>query len=154
MSEEIQYLNNVAQTFKRMSAKVKLIKLIKKAKKEYDSYDFKLARESLKEAYSLDSKNPTILRGLGCLELFDKNYNNALEYYFNAASVSENKELEYTLIGMVYYLQDSLDDAIEYFNKAIAMNDCYEAAYTSRNQAMLENHLKIVDLQEVLKKYF
>ena len=154
MSEEIQYLNNIALTFKRMSAKVKLIKLIKKAKKEYDSYDFNLARESLEEACSLEPQNPTALRGLGCLELFEKNYTKALEYYFNALKTSDSKELEYTLIGMVYYLQDSLDEAIEYFNKAITANDCYEVAYTSRNQAMLENHLKIADLQEVLKKYF
>ena len=51
-------------------------------------------------------------------------------------------------------MQDRLDEAIENFNLAIENNDNYDSAYEGRNQAILENHLKILDLQEVLKKYF
>ena len=51
-------------------------------------------------------------------------------------------------------LQEKLDEAVEYFNLAIDANDNYDKAYEGRNQAMLENHLKIIDLQESLKKYF
>ena len=54
---------------------------------------------------------------------------------------------------MAYYLQDKLDEAIKYFNLAIENNEEYTDAYDGRNQAMLENHLKIMDLQESLKKY-
>lgn len=154
MSKEIQYLNNLAESFKRMSAKIKFINLIKKAKKEYENYDFECAREKLEEAHFLDPENAVPLRGLGCLELFNKNYKKALEYYFKAIKFSKNKELEYTLIGMVYYLQNRLDDSIKYFNNAIEENNDYEFAYNSRNQAMLESHLRIIDFQEVLKKYF
>ena len=62
--------------------------------------------------------------------------------------LNKTKEIEYTLIGMAYYLQDKLDDAVEYFNLAIDANDNYDKAYEGRNQAMLENHLKIIDLPE------
>ena len=55
---------------------------------------------------------------------------------------------------MVYYLQEKLDDAVQYFNLAIDENEDYTSAYEGRNQAMLENHVKILDLQESLKKYF
>ena len=58
------------------------------------------------------------------------------------------------VIGMAYYLQDKLDEAVENFNLAIDKNDNYTQAYEGRNQAMLENHVKILDLQESLKKYF
>ena len=57
-------------------------------------------------------------------------------------------------MGMVYYLTDRLDEAVKYFNLAIDENDDYTEAYEGRNQAMLENHLKLIDLQEALKKYF
>ena len=50
--------------------------------------------------------------------------------------------------------EDKLDEAVKYFNLAIDENDDYSSAYEGRNQAMLENHLKIIDLQDSLKKYF
>ena len=62
--------------------------------------------------------------------------------------------MEYSLLGTIYYLQENLDEAVKYFNLAIDANDDYDAAYEGRNQAMLENHLKILDLQDSLKKYF
>ena len=85
---------------------------------------------------------------------FRKEYNKALEYFTKALEFSDSKEIEYTLIGMVYYLEDKLDDAVENFNRAIDINENYTQAYEGRNQAMLENHVKILDLQESLKKYF
>ena len=92
---------------------------------------------------------------MGCIEQFGKsNYKKALEYFFKALEFSEQKEIEYTLIGMLYYLESDLDNAVEYFNLAIDENDDYTSAYEGRNQAMLENHLKIIDLQESLKKIF
>ena len=85
---------------------------------------------------------------------FEKNYDKAIEYYQKALEHSDMKEVEYTLIGMVYYLQDKLDDAVQYFNLAIDENEDYTSAYEGRNQVILENHVKILDLQESLKKYF
>ena len=85
---------------------------------------------------------------------FNKKYDRALEYFEKALEFSTSKEIEYTLIGMVYYLEDRLDEAVENFNLAIDENDSYTKAYEGRNQAMLENHVKILDLQEALKKYF
>ena len=51
-------------------------------------------------------------------------------------------------------MSDIREMIVEYFNYAIDENDNYDKAYEGRNQAMLENHLKIIDLQEALKKYF
>ena len=68
----------------------------------------------------------------------------------SALKYSEKKEIEYTLIGTVYYIQDKFEEALNYYNLAIDANDDYEPAYEGRNQAMLENHLMLVDLQDEL----
>ena len=154
MSEEEQKLKELSDFFKRMSNKIKLVKLITQAKNEYDKYDLKAGYKALEEAYRLDKTNPTILRGFGCFKQAEGNYEEAIEFFKKALEYSSAKEVEYSLIGMAYYLQEKLDEAVEYFNLAIDANDNYDKAYEGRNQAMLENHLKIIDLQESLKKYF
>ena len=154
MSEEEQKLKELSDFFKRMSNKIKLVKLITQAKNEYDKYDLKSSYKALEEAYRLDKTNPTILRGFGCFKQAEGNYEEAIEFFKKALEYSSAKEVEYSLIGMAYYLQEKLDEAVEYFNLAIDANDNYDKAYEGRNQAMLENHLKIIDLQESLKKYF
>lgn len=147
-------LSNLSDFIKKTNAKIRLINLINKAKQAYDSYDYNSGEESLDEAYRISPENPTVLRGLGCLKQFQKDYASALNYYEKALEFSKAKEIEYTLIGMIYYIQNNLDKAVENFNKAIDINDNYIEAYEARNQAMLENHIKILDLQESLKKYF
>ena len=154
MSEEEHKLNELSDFFKRMSNKIKLVKLITQAKNEYDKYDLKSGYKALEEAYRLDKTNPTILRGFGCFKQAEGNYEEAIEFFKKALEYSSAKEVEYSLIGMAYYLQEKLDEAVKYFNLAIDANDNYDKAYEGRNQAMLENHLKIIDLQESLKKYF
>ncbi len=154
MADELERLQEIRDFFKRTGAKIKLITLIKKAKQEYDRYDYKSGLETLEEAYKIAPENPAVLRGLGCMKQFSKEYDKALEYFYKALEFSDSKEIEYTLIGMVYYLEDKLDDAVENFNLAIDANENYTQAYEGRNQAMLENHVKILDLQEALKKYF
>ncbi len=147
-------LEELSARFRSMTAKVKLIKLISRAKQEYDNCRFEAGAENLRKAYEIDSQNPTVLRGLGCFEQAAGNYNKAVEYYSEALKYSENKAVEYTLIGVAYYIQDKLDESIDYFNLAIDADDNFEKAYEGRNQAMLERHIKILDLQEALKKYF
>lgn len=154
MEEELQRLNQISDFFKKMNNKVRLLELIESAKTEYDKYNYDSARASLLDAYNLDNQNATVLRGLGCVEQFENNFDGAIEYFKKALEFSEKKEVEYTLIGMAYYLQEKFDDSVFYFNLAIDENDDYDRAYEGRNQALLENHLKIIDLQEALKKYF
>ncbi len=154
MSEETEKLNEIADFFRRMKSKILLLKLINQAKTEYDKYNYENSRKSLIEAYLIDKKNPVILRGLGCINQFKGKWNCAIRYFNMALKYSDKKEVEYTLLGMAYYLREKLDKAVEYFNLAIEKNDDYEKAYEGRNQAMLENHLKIIDLQESLKKHF
>lgn len=154
MSEETEKLNEIADFFRRMKSKILLLKLINQAKTEYDKYNFEDSRKSLIEAYLIDKKNPVILRGLGCINQFKGKWNCAIRYFNMALKYSDKKEVEYTLLGMAYYLREKLDKAVEYFNLAIEKNDNYDKAYEGRNQAMLENHLKIIDLQESLKKHF
>ncbi len=154
MTEDLEKLQELAARLKKMNNKVRLIKLIKQARQEYDRCDYASGMQALCQALSIDPENPIILRGIGCFYQFKKEYDKALEFYNQALNNSKTKEIEYTLIGIVYYLQDKLDDAVKYFNLAIDINDDYESAYEYRNQAMLENHLKIIDLQEALKKYF
>lgn len=153
MGKELERLKEISGFFRRMNAKVKLLNLINKAKEEYDRYDYSSGIETLEEAYEIDSHNPVVLRGLGCMNQFRGDYETAIEFYRKALEFSQAQEVEYTLIGMAYYLQDKLDEAVENFNLAIDKNDNYTEAYEGRNQAMLENHVKILDLQEALKRY-
>ena len=153
MSEEIQKLNEISDFFKRMSNKIKLVKLITQAKNEYEKYNWKSGYKNLEEAYKLDKTNPTVLRGFGCFKQAEGDYDKAIEFFKKALKFSSAHEIEYTLIGMAYYLQEKLDEAVEYFNLAIDANDNYDMAYEGRNQAILENHLKIIDLQEALESY-
>ena len=103
--------------------------------------------EELRDTYSWNFR-------MGYAYFYMDQEGKALPYFEKALEFSTSKEIEYTLIGMVYYLEDRLDEAVENFNLAIDENDSYTKAYEGRNQAMLENHVKILDLQEALKKYF
>ncbi len=154
MNNETETIKELTEYFRRMNKKMTLLKLIMQAKTEYDKCNFESGKQSLIEAYLLDKHNPVTLRGLGCIKQAEGKFNSAIRYFKKALRYSENKEVEYSLLGMVYYIQEKLDDAVEYFNLAIDCNDSYERAYEGRNQAMLERHLKIVDLQENLSKRF
>ena len=154
MSKEVEKLNKISDFFRKINTKIILLKLINRAKSEYDKYNFEESRKSLIQAYLIDKKNPVTLRGLGCINQFNGNWNSAIRYFNKALKYSEKKEIEYTLLGMAYYLQEKFDDAIYYFNLAIDINDNNDLAHDKRNQAILENHLKIIDLQETLKKHF
>ena len=154
IEDDIKKLNELAESFRRLKNKFILLQLIKQAQSEYDRYDYEAARKTLLQAYRMDKTNASTLRGLGCIKQFKGNYNAAVYYFKKALACSEKKEVEYTLIGMAYYFQDKLDDAVKYFNLAINENDSYDSAYEGRNQAMLENRLKLIDIQESLKKHF
>lgn len=143
MDELIGHLN-------RINKKLKLLTLIEKARVEYEKNNYDDCLSACKKILETDSNNAVALRGIGCVMQSLGNVSEALKYYKLALEVSECKEIEYTLIGMIYYLQNDLDNAIENYNKAIEINDNYDSAYEGRNQAMLENHLKIVDLQDEL----
>ena len=129
--------------------------LLRRAKYEYQQNNYEECQKSCEEVLVFDPKNSVALRGLGCVMQSLGHYEEAVNYYNKALENSQNKEIEYTLIGSVYYIQDNLDEAIKYYNLAIDINDNYDPAYDGRNQSMLENHLKIVDLQdELIKREF
>lgn len=148
----INDLNKIKSKIKNLNNKIKLISLLEKAHYEFEQNKFSDCIESCKKILAKNSKNSSALRGIGCALQAMGNNEKAIEYYFKALENSKNKEIEYTLIGNVYYQANDLDNAIKYFNLAIEINDNYEDAYEGRNQALLENHLKIVDLQDNLIK--
>lgn len=152
MSDKINTLNEITEHIKRINSKMLLLELIVKAKNEYEKYDYDSGRRSLIEAYLIDKKRAVVLRGLGCINQFRGKFSVAEKYFKKALRYSDKKEVEYSLLGVLYYIQDRLEEAIEYFNLAIDTNDSYDYAYEGRNQAMLENHIKIADLQDYLRK--
>ena len=153
MPDDKKQLNEIYESIRRLNSKVILLKLINQAKYEYDKCDYEAGRKSLIQAYFQDRKNPVIFRGLGCISQYNNKFNSAIRFFKKALKYSEKKEVEYTLIGMSYYLQDKLDEALEYFNLAIDENSSYERAYEGRNQTMLENHLRLSDLQDSLRRF-
>ena len=52
------------------------------------------------------------LRGLGCIYQAKQEYKRALEYYQKALRTSERKEIEYTFIGTIFYLEEKLEGVL------------------------------------------
>ena len=154
MSDKDKVIKEITDSIQRKNSKFMLLKLITEAKYEYDKYDYEAGRRSLIEAYLIDKKSPVVLRGLGCINQYKGKYNLAEKFFKKALRYSEKKEVEYTLLGVLFYVQNKLDEAIKYFNLAIDSNDDYDYAYEGRNQALLENHIRISDLQDSLKNMF
>lgn len=152
LNQDVKIIKNFTERIHKISAKIKLLSLLEKAHQEFEQNKLADCEKSCKEILQANPQNHTALRGLGCVMQAQGNYKKALVYYNKALKYSKNKEIEYTLIGMVYYQKEELDDAIKYFNLAIDTNDNYDPAYEARNQSMLENHLKIIDLQDSLIK--
>lgn len=150
--DDLKKLKDIAKSLRRCSGKIKLIALLDKAKFEYESNKFSDCEQSCKKILEADPNNPIALRGIGCVKQASGDYKNAEFYYQKALKTSQNKEIEYTLIGTLYYLQEDLEKALEYYNLAIEINDDYDKAYEGRNQAMLEKHLKLIDIQDSLIK--
>ena len=150
--QEFQKLKNIKTNLQKLNTKVKLIGLLNKAKNEYEQNKLEECQNSCIKILKTDPENSSALRGLGCVMQAKGNNKKALEYYAQALENSASKEIEYTLIGTVYYNEDKLEEAIKYYNLAIDANDDYELAYEGRNQSMLENHLQILDMQDSLIK--
>ena len=146
----VERLQEITKKIRKTSGKIKLISLLDRAKQEYEQSKFNDCVSTCKKALKANPNNAIALRGLGCAMQSMGNVKKAIEYYQKALENSENKEIEYSLLGTIYYQEDNLEKAIEYYNLAIDANDNYDPAYEGRNQSMLENHLKIIDLQDSL----
>lgn len=151
-NDDIEKFKNIAKSFKLLNSKIKLIILLEKARKTYDECNYEDCIHNCQKILKKDKTNSVALRGIGCSMQSLGNLKKAEEYYLKALEYSATKEIEYTLLGTLYHRQNKLDEALEYYNKAIDINDDYDLAYEGRNQALLENHLKILDLQDDLIK--
>ena len=149
---DFQNIKFIGESFRKLNIKVKLLSLLNKAKNEYNQNKLEDCEKTCREILKSVPENSAALRGLGCVMQSKGNIKKALEYYNKALNFSKNKEIEYTLIGTIYYNEENLEEAIKYYNLAIEVNDNYDLAYEGRNQSMLENHLQILDLQDSLIK--
>lgn len=152
IEDDIEKIKNLAGVFKRLNNKVILLSLLHKAKNAYEENNYSTCLETCEKILEADPNNPIALRGIGCVMQSTGEFEKAVEYFNKALEFSKAKEIEYTLLGNVYYNQEDLENAIKYFNLAIDANDDYDPAYEGKNQSMLENHLKIIDLQDNLIK--
>ena len=91
MSEEIEKLNELSDFFRKMNAKIILLRFLKKAKSEYDKFNFEECRKSLIKAYFADKKNPVVYRGLGCINQFRGKFNSAVRYFNTGLKYSDKK---------------------------------------------------------------
>ena len=148
--EEADRIKEISQTIKRINQKFRLLKLLRLAKEEYDRNNYEGCVDNCLRLLEINPENPVALRGLGCAMQSLCKPDEAIRCYEEALKYSDRKEIEYTLLGTIYYIQNNLDEALKYYNLAIESNDDYEPAYEGRNQAMLEQHLMLVDLQDEL----
>ena len=148
--KDIEELKSISSHMRRVSKKIKLLNLLRSAKEEYESNNFEDCIKICEKALEQNPDNSAALRGLGCSMQALGEFDKAAEYYKKALNFSEKKEIEYTLLGTVYYFEDNLEEALKYYNLAIDSNEDYDPAYEGKNQTMLEQHLQIVDLQDSL----
>ena len=148
--ENIERINKITQSIRHINQRFRLLKLLRIAKEEYDRNNYEGCVDTCLKILETNPENPVALRGLGCAMQSLCKPDEAIRCYEEALKYSEKKEIEYTLIGTVYYIQDNFEEALKYYNLAIEANDDYEPAYEGRNQTMLENHLMLVDLQDEL----
>lgn len=151
-NNDFEKLKQIKSSLKKLNEKVKLIALLERAKFEFDKNNNQECERFCEEILNSQPNNAIALRGLGCVKQANGEFKQAISYYKQALKFSNNKEIEYTLLGTIYYNEDNLEKAIEYYNKAIEYNDDYYMAYEGRNQSMLEYKLKIIDLQDSLIK--
>ena len=151
-NNEIEKLQDIAKSLQRINSKIRLLTLLRQAKVEYDENHYENCEETCKKILETNPQNPVALRGLGCIAQAKGDMVSALKYYKKALKTSANKEIEHTLIGTIFYLENKFEQAIKYFNQAIDINDDYDSAYEGRNQSILEKHLQIIDLQDNLIK--
>lgn len=148
--EEVDKIKEISESIRHINQRFRLLKLLRTAKEEYDRNNYEGCVDNCLRLLELDPQNPVALRGLGCAMQSLCKPDEALKCYNEALKYSEKKEIEYTLIGTVYYIQNDFEEALKYYNLAIDNNENYEPAYEGRNQAMLENHLMLMDLQDEL----
>ena len=150
--EELDKIKEISGAIKRINQKFRLLKLLRLAKEEYDRNNYEGCIDNCLKLLEINPENTVALRGLGCAMQALGKPDEAIRCYEEALKHSEKKEVEYTLLGTIYYIQDNFEEALKYYNLAIDTNDDYEPAYEGRNQAMLEQHLLLVDLQDELIK--
>lgn len=148
--EETDKIKEISQSIKRINQKFKFLKLLRAAKEEYDRNNYEGCVDNCLRLLEINPENPVALRGLGCAMQSLCKPDEAIKCYETALQYSDKKEIEYTLIGTVYYIQNNFEEALKYYNLAIDNNDDYEPAYEGKNQTMLEKHLMLVDLQDEL----
>ena len=146
----VEKLQKISTKMKQLNKKFKLLSLLRSAKEEYDKNQFEDCIKNCEEALKTDPNNSIALRGLGCSMQSLGEFEKAKDYYKKALEFSKNKEIEYTLLGTIFYLENNLENALKYYNLAIDYNEDYDLAYEGKNQTMLERHLQIADLQELL----
>lgn len=151
-NDDLIKLQKIKCNLKKIDSKVKLLILLAKAKQAYDDNKQEKCLSLCKQILHKEPNNPSALRGMGCVMQSQGNMTKAEEYYSKALNFSKNKEIEYTLLGTLYYNNHEFEKAIEHYNMAIEINDNYDLAYEGKNQAMLENHIQILDLQDDLIK--
>ena len=148
--KEIDKIKDITNSIKQINQKFRLLKLLRIAKEEYDKNNYENCIENCQKILETNPENPVALRGLGCSMQSLGEFNEAINYFSEALKYSDKKEIEYTLLGTVYYIQDDFENALKYYNLAIEFNNSYEPAYDGRNQTLLENHLLLADLQDEL----
>lgn len=148
--KELDKIKDITNSIEKINQKFKLLKLLRIAKEEYEKNNYEECVEACLKVLESNPNNPTALRGMGCAMQSMCQPEKAIEYYKEALKYSDKKEIEYTLLGTIYYIQNNFEGALKYYNLAIETNDNYEPAYEGRNQALLENHLILADLQDKL----
>ena len=151
-SKDIEKIKNLGKRMRQINSKFRLLNLLRLAKEEYDKSQYEDCIKTCEEALKINPNDSASLRGLGCSMQAMGNFEKAKYYYEKALEFSKHKEIEYTLLGTLCYLEEDLEEALRYYNCAIDANEGYDPAYEGKNQTMLEKHLQILDLQDMLIK--
>ena len=91
--------------------------------KLYEANNTRLAFEKFEEALKLDPDNPEIYNGLGKINWFAKNYNDAIRQLQRAIELEPNNCEHYKLLAKIYLETDNIYDAERIYKEAIYVDE-------------------------------
>lgn len=93
-----------------------------------DAGDLKNAQLALEKAYHLDNQNEEVLETLSTICLMQKQLEKARNYALEGLELCSTNSHFWNLLGVIFFQQESYEDAVENFEIAVSLNPYYEDA--------------------------
>jgi tetratricopeptide (TPR) repeat protein len=117
---------------------------------EKEKPNFTRALDYLKKSYNINSKDFNTLMTLGFAYKLQGNGGDAAQYYEFASLQQPKNPMPYYLTGRVYYIAKLMPKAVEYYDRAIAVDPTYDRALRAKAEYL---YFDSKDYEEAVKTY-